>query len=751
MNVCKIWCELRTAALEAKEHQLRLLLESTGEAIYGIDLQGCCTFCNPSCLRLLGFERAEDLLGKNMHDLIHHSHQDGTIYAEHECQIFLAFRRGEGTHVADEVFWKADGSSFPAEYWSYPQRNGDQVVGAVITFFDITERKRVQEELRLAQSSVEQTSDAVFWLDSQGHIVLVNAAACRSLARSREELLSMTISDIVPDFSPAAWTSEWEAVKARGSMTYETLHQTKQGQTFPVEVSTAYVKSGGKEYSFTFARDITERKRIEKQLRESEGHVTALLAAIPVGVLVIDSASHQVTDVNSSALNLMRRQREEVVGHVCHDVLCPAERGNCPFSDLHQKIDHSERVLIRADGSRVPILKSVVPLVRQGRTYLVEAFSDLSAQKRTESDLQKAKEAAEAADRAKSRFLANMSHEIRTPMNAVLGYAQLMLRDPLLNAAAKSNLNIITRSGEHLLGIINDILVMSKIEAGRLELDPVTFDLSALVTDLAAMFRLRAEAKGLQLEVHLATASGCHIVADQGKIRQVLINLLGNAIKFTEAGAIRLRVSLAPRSEESFGLSVAVEDTGVGIPAEEQSMLFRPFVQAQSGLDSHTGTGLGLAISGEFVRMMGGELSVFSEVGKGSIFHFEIPVHQDAATWPQAQPVPRRVIGLKQEQPAVPVLIVDDEPQARGWVSELLKSVGFEVREADRGETAIRVCREWKPQLILMDLRMPGMNGLDAARAIKAATPDSAPVIIALTANAIDQDRDRVMHDGQHG
>jgi PAS domain S-box-containing protein len=737
--------QLRTTALEAKEHQLRLLLESTAEAIYGIDLQGCCTFCNPACLRLLGYENAEAVLGKNMHVLIHHSQADGTPYLEQECRIFRAFRRGEGTHVTDEVFWRANGSCFPAEYWSHPQRNGSEVVGAVVTFFDITESRQAEEKLRLAQASVEQASDAVFWLDSQGRILLVNAAACRSLARTREELLALSISDIVPEFTPEAWAAEWENVKARGSVTYETHYKTGQGKIFPVEVSRTYVEFGGSEYIFTFARDITERKRIENELRESEDYVTALLAAIPAGVVVIDSESHRVTDVNSSALRLMGRERDEVIGNVCHNLLCPADMGKCPIVDLHQEVDHSERVLLRADGSRLPILKSARALVCQGRTYLVEAFADLSDQKRTQMDLQKAKEAAEAAGRAKSAFLANMSHEIRTPMNAILGYSQLMLRDPSLGGAAKKNLNIINRSGEHLLGLIDDILVMSKIEAGRMELVSVAFDLATFVRDLATMFQLRAEAKGLQLEVCLDAEAGCCIVADQGKLRQVLINLLGNAVKFTETGGIKLRVCAKPNSRERSTLSIEVEDTGIGIPAAEQSMLFRPFVQTQSGISSHSGTGLGLAISKEFVGLMGGDITIVSEPGKGSIFRFEIPVQRDAGSQITERPLSGRVIGLAAGQPAPRVLVVDDKPNARGWLTELLRSLGFEVDEADRGEVAIRLWQEWKPQLILMDIRMPGMSGLAAAQTIKAKAAENPPVIIALTASAVDEERDAVM------
>ena len=737
--------QLRTAALEIKEHQLRLLLESTGEAIYGIDLQGCCTFCNPACLRLLGYASAEDLLGKNMHVLIHHAHADGSTYLEAECQIFRAFHKGEGTHVADEVFWRADGTYFPAEYWSHPQRNGDQVVGAVVTFFDITESKRAEEKLRLAQTSVEQASDAVFWLDSRGRIVLVNAAACRSLASTRAELLTMSIGDIVPDFSPEAWAAEWENVKAHGSVTYEIQYKTRQGRIFPVEVSRTYVEFGGKEYIFTFARDITERKRIENELRESEDYVTALLAAIPAGVVVIDSESHRVTDVNSSALALMGRQRDEVLGKVCHSLLCPAERDKCPILDLHHEVDHSERVLLKADGTRLPILKSVRPLVCQGKKYLVEAFADLSDQKRTQTDLQKAKEAAEAAGRAKSAFLANMSHEIRTPMNAILGYSQLMLRDPSLGEAAKKNLNIINRSGEHLLGLIDDILVMSKIEAGRMELVSVTFDLAAFVKDLATMFQLRAEAKGLQLEVCLDAEPGWGIVADQGKLRQVLINLLGNAVKFTETGWIKLRVRVSSNSAGRFTLAIEVEDSGIGIAASEQGLLFQPFVQTQSGITSHSGTGLGLAISKEFVGLMGGNITIASELGKGSTFRFEVPVQREVGNPIAARPMSGQVIGLAAGQPAIRVLVVDDQPHARGWLTQLLGSLGFEVSEAEGGEVAIRLWQQWKPQLILMDIRMPGINGLEAARIIKAQAGGQPPVIIALTASAVDEERDAVM------
>jgi PAS domain S-box-containing protein len=737
----------RTTELEGKESQLRLLLESTAEAIYGIDLEGKCTFCNPACLRLLGYVRAEELLGKNMHDQMHHSRQDGSAFPVAECHIFQAFWKGIGTHITDEVLWRADGSFFPAEYWSHPQRRGSEIVGAVVTFIDITESKRVEEELRLAQTSVEHASDAVSWLDSQGHILYVNEAACCSLGRSREELVLLSNTDIVPDLTAEAWATRWAEVKTLGSTTYESCHITKLGHIYPVEVSATYVEFGGKEFMFKFARDITQRKQIEKELGESENYVTALLATMPTGVVVIDSETQRVTDANSFALALMGRERGQVVGQMRDEFFCSAEVARGLIRDSDQKSDYSEHFLLRPDGSRLPILKGSLPLVRQDRTYLVEAFGDLTDLKRTQSDLQKAKEAAEAADRAKSAFLANMSHEIRTPMNAVLGYTQLMLRDPSLGGEAKKHLNIIKRSGEHLLALINDVLAMSKIEAGRMELKPVRFDLSSLVSDMAAMFRLRAEAKGLSLEVYLDGDTSRRIVADQGKIREVLINLLGNAVKFTESGWIKLRASVGPRAGRPLALALEVEDTGPGIGLTEQAKLFRPFVQAQSTMASQNGTGLGLAISREFARLMGGEITLSSEVNKGSIFHFQIPVEADASEQVSEPPVLRPVVNLRPGPPPR-VLIVDDDAHGRGWVAALLKSIGFEVREADRGDVAIRVWRAWEPQLILMDIRMPGMDGLEAARAIKTEAAMTPPIIVALTAGAMDEERDLVMRSG---
>jgi len=366
----------------------------------------------------------------------------------------------------------------------------------------------------------------------------------------------------------------------------------------------------------------------------------------------------------------------------------------------------------------------------------------------SEGRLKEAAAEAEAANRAKSTFLSTMSHEIRTPMNAILGYTQLMLRDPSLGIDAKTNLTIIGRSGEHLLTLINDVLDMSRIEAGRTELKPVTFNLSGLLDDLAAMFRLRAQAKALQFEMVVDGETVPYVAADEGRIRQALINLLSNAIKFTERGRITLHVTLEQRTADGLWLSACVEDTGSGITEEEQKKLFEPFTQTKSGRDAQEGTGLGLAISRKYARLMGGDVVLTSSTANGSTFRFEIPVERgDAGVAVRRSPA-RRVIGIKAGREAPRILIVDDQVENRDWLMKMLSSIGFSVRSADDGEQAIESWEEWNPQLILMDVHMPVMDGLKATRRIKTDPRGKETAIIVLTASAMEEDRRSIFRSG---
>lgn len=357
----------------------------------------------------------------------------------------------------------------------------------------------------------------------------------------------------------------------------------------------------------------------------------------------------------------------------------------------------------------------------------------------------------EAANRAKSTFLSTMSHEIRTPMNAILGYSQLLLRDPALGTDARVNLRIINRSGEHLLTLINDVLDMSKIEAGRMELNLTTFRLAGLVDDVAGMSRLRAKAKALQFEVFFDRESEPCVVADEGKIRQVLVNLVANAIKFTQSGEIKLHIALEPGVDNRLWLSARVEDTGSGISAQEQKRLFEPFSRAALGMNNQEGTGLGLAIARKHARLMGGDVTVSSNPGSGSTFNFEIPVARGVTELAGRRAVSPRVIGIcaGAERPAI--LIVDDQIDNRDWLAKLLTVVGFSVRVAHNGEAAIRTWEEWRPQMILMDVQMPVMDGLEATRRIKADPRGSETVIIVLSAGAMNDERRIVLESGADG
>jgi signal transduction histidine kinase/CheY-like chemotaxis protein len=377
-----------------------------------------------------------------------------------------------------------------------------------------------------------------------------------------------------------------------------------------------------------------------------------------------------------------------------------------------------------------------------------------------------AQEKAEIASQAKSTFLANMSHELRSPLNVILGFAQVMQRSQTMSQEDRENLDIIARSGEHLLTLINQILDLSKIEAGRITLTPTTLDLYRLLNDLESMFDLSTETKGITLHLEHSEKLPRYILTDELKLRQVLINLLSNAVKFTEVGGVTLRVGVmnqaagpkhdvpgSSNSEHPILISFAVEDTGPGIAPKELDTLFEMFTQTTAGQQSQEGTGLGLAISQRFIQLMGGKLEVESEVGRGTTFKFYIAVEQVEAEQYHSQRTKRqkRPVALEADQPSYRILVVDDKWENRQFLLKILEPLGFKLSEAENGQQALEVWETFEPHLVLMDMRMPVMDGYEATQRIKASTKGQATAIIAVTASAFEEERALVLDAGCDG
>ena len=1116
--------EQLTSALKEEKERFHVLLNSSAEAIYGIDLNGCCTFSNTACLHILGYKNQEQLLGINMHDLIHHSHADGSSFAVKDCKIFKAFQNGIGSHADDEVLWRADGTCFPSEYWSYPIFINGKIEGAVVSFFDISERKATEELLEQTRKNYETffntIDDFLFVLDEQGNIIHTNNLVNERLEYTREELAGKSALMVYPpnrrdeagrivremregkaDFCPVPVVTKsgklipvetrvsqgfWDGkpvifsvtkdiskiqlseekfsklfyinpsacglsdlvtgkyievneafytllgfdknevigktVTELGIATSETIDAilqkadsngnvsnvevdllAKNGSIRHVLLSSENINIQDLKYRFTVIHDITIRKHAEEALQQSNQKLEAIITASPDGIGMVsldgtlqlvsdrlaiiygyssankdellgknvfdfvDSSNHQLltdnihkllagdsdrkiteylaikkdkslfyVDVNSSVLFdpkgnperilfverdiTERKQAEEalqsktslleaqtnatidailVIGenqkrilinqqiiklfnipqsivededdakllnHVMGLTKYPEKflekvihlynhPGEISYDEIEFKNgtvldrysasvlgkdvknygriwtfrDITERKLAekalkqastrlalatRAGGVGVwdlDILNNTLlwddqmftlygvdkekfsvayeawlagvhpdDVVRgdmeiqlairgekefdtefrvcwpDGSIHNIRALAsvqrddsgnplhiigtnwDITEQKRSEAALLKSKQEADMANQAKSEFLANMSHEIRTPMNAILGLSEALYHK-LDSRQHQKMVKSVLSSGNLLLSLLNDILDLSKIEAGKLDITLQPLDLTAQLLEISMLFKDKAEKKDIKLDIQVGTDFPGAIMIDELRIKQVIFNLVGNAIKFTHTGFVNIKASFT-HSTENFGqLQLEVEDSGIGIPESQQQVIFESFRQ-QSGQSNrdYGGTGLGLAISKRLVEKMKGTISLCSVAGQGSVFKVVFPQIEIS------DKVRRKEVFEERQNvffEKASILVVDDVASNIEAIENLLSMSAVTVSSAENGEIALEILKSSSPDLILLDMRMPGIDGYEVAKRIKA-DPDKKHIpVIAFTASVFSAEK----------
>lgn len=626
---------------------------------------------------------------------------------------------------------------------------------------DITERKQAEEALRRREHDfstlIEHTPDMIVRFDTQLRHVYCNPAVEKQLGVTLSAILGKTPTEIGGPPEQVAFIESTlrHVLESKQEMDVEQAYPTPFGQKhFLTRIVPEYDETGHTISLLAITRDITDRKLTEEALRDSEEKFRALVQNAPARIAAVDR-NGILLFINYT---VQERPLEEVIGtsvyqHLPSDVHEQTRQALATVFDTGG-IAKYEMKIARPDGTSVWYANQVAPL-RQGEQITAALYiaTDITALKDAQERLQQAKEMADSANRAKSEFLAHINHELRTPLNGILGYTQILQRDQSFPSAYLPQIAMIHRSGEHLLDLINEMLDLAKIEAGRVELFKEEFHLGYTLTTLVEMIRVRAQQKDLQFLDECAADLPSIIVGDVRRLRQVLLNLLGNAIKFTEQGRVTLRVVRvpfdAPDNEMTLTkLRFSVKDTGIGIPEEKQQEIFQPFRQIGNSTYQNQGTGLGLTISMRLVKLMGGEIRVENLPEGGSHFWFEAVFPEIRAAQPELSQHAPRILGLP-EGTHYRILIVDDHQEDRKMLSAMLAPLGFTLIEAANGVEALHAYEMSRPDAILMDMAMPEMDGVEATQRIRrheqTAIQNAAQLtpipIIAVSADVYDQHR----------
>ncbi|MEJ6020802.1 PAS domain-containing hybrid sensor histidine kinase/response regulator [Ramlibacter sp. PS4R-6] len=720
------------ARLRASHEQLVSTLDATNDGILTLQFDGG-LYYNIRFVELWGIP--EDKLG----DLGDHQLVEWQLSRVKDPQQWLdaiARRRANPEEEDFSTVELLDGRVL--ERHVLPQRVHGRCVGCVIIFRDVTERMRHEQDMLFNQLVLENSAPMV-WVDPDTQrIAYANPGACSHFGYPAEELIGLKVADIDPLYSDQekAMRLVEELAREGKRSTIVSQHRRKDGTLRDVKLTIFLTQQGDRGMLIVSIKDITELRRAEQEKKRHEATLDSLVNSIS-DLIFYQDMDGRYLGCNTAFGVLAGRPPQEVVGLTYEDVFPPelaammAERdARCLASLREQK---SECWVTYPTGEQVRLDTHVWPLWDEdGKARGVLGISrDITVRMKQEEDTRRAKELAEEATRMKSDFLANMSHEIRTPMNAIIGLSHLVLKTDL-TPRQRDYIAKVQSSGQHLLGIINDILDFSKVEAGKLDLEHADFELEKLLDTTSGLVGDKASAKGLEVVIDIAPDVPANLVGDSLRLGQILLNYANNAVKFTEKGEVMISVRASERTERDVLLHFRVQDTGIGLSPEQIERLFRSFSQADTSTTRRFGgTGLGLAISRKLAELMGGEVGVESEPGKGSTFWFSARLGIGASTRRDFVPNP----DLRGRR----ALVVDDNDHARAVITEMLEGMTFVTRGVRSGPAAIEEVRSaylaGNPyDVVYLDWRMPGMDGMETARRIRALGLEAAPMILMVTA-----------------
>ncbi len=630
---------------------------------------------------------------------------------------------------------------------------------------DIQENKVAQEELRQQHHLMHSILDAVpiniFLKDAEGRFVLFNRHASETTGKPKEQVLGLTDYDIFPSETAKRLRKvDWEVIRDQKMVHYEErLELLGEIKWMYAGKQPIHLSEDEPPFLLGFSVDITNRKRIEQELDNQRKFIRQVIDTDP-NLIFVKDAFGRFLFVNQATANVFGKTVEEMERGSNSDVHHQKEAVQGYNATDQQVIEERctitlEECFTFPNGDVHWYQTTKTPLVQpDGEIYVLCIAVDITRHKEDEVALIEAKEMADAANRAKSQFLANMSHEIRTPMNGVLGITELLAHSPL-NSQQQRYVNALLTSGRHLLHLINDILDFSKLEAGKLELKFAPYDVEECLKEIVEMLGVQAQEKNLGLQYHVDSRLQFPIVGDARRLKQVLANLIGNAIKFTDQGHIDATTQLIHEETSSIKILFSVKDTGVGIPKSEQSSLFHEFSQLDGSVTRrYEGTGLGLAISKKLIGLMGGEISVESEEGKGSDFRFTIVAERAEAPQHSHSPLLNREnhssLSVAQHFP-LNILLAEDNPLNQMVTLGFLEALGYTAVVAHNGKQAIESLQQKHYDLIFMDYHMPEMDGVEATRHICENWPlERRPVIVAMTADAFSDDREKLLKLGMN-